>query len=352
MVHANDIVQISAELRDIMGLETVEVGPAVIPRTLSFIGRVEPIAKKHYFVSSRVDGRVIALSVVEGQTVVTDDVLVEIETLQPGNPPPKLSLRAPFSGIVTKVSITQGQGVEAGQTLIEMANLDEVFARAEVFESLVGEIPPEAKARIHVEAYPKESFIGALERFGGEVNPANGSLPAWFRVANPKHLLRPGMLTSFRVITSEINASITVPASALLGNSASPFVYVGRDKEGLEYRRVLLKTGLRGENRVEILSGLVAGNRVVSVNAHLLGLSPSGDAPKNSHGHDHGGHEEDGQEHEGHGHEEHGQDKGKGFQLNAYLIWWLAGGLGLSVLLNLFLLRGRRGRQVKPEASS
>ncbi len=160
------------------------------------------------------------------------------------------------------------------------------------------------------------------------------------------------MLTSFRVITSEINASITVPSSALLGNAALPFVYVGRDKEGLEYRRVLLKTGLRGENRVEILSGLVSGNRVVSVNAHLLGLSPSGDAPKNSHGHDHGGHEEHGQEHEGHGHEEHGQDKGKDFQLNAYLIWWLAGGLGLSVLLNLFLLRGRRGRQVKPEASS
>ena len=92
------------------------------------------------------------------------------------------------------------------------------------------------------------------------------------------------------------------------------------------------------------------GNRVVSVNAHLLGVSASGDAPKNSHGHDHGGHEG----HEGHGnaHGEHEQDEGEGFQLNAYVVWGWAGGLGFSVLLNLFLLLGRRGRQVKPGESS
>jgi multidrug efflux pump subunit AcrA (membrane-fusion protein) len=345
--YSSDVVQISAELRDVMGLATAEVGPAVIPRTLSLVGRVEPIPEKRYFVSGRVAGRVTALSVAEGQSVAADDVLVEIETLLPGNPPPKLALRAPFAGIVCKVSVTKGQGVEAGQTLIEVANLDEVFARAEVFESLIGEIPTAAKARIRAEAYPKEFFAGTLERFGGEVNPTNGALPAWFRVANPKHLLKPGMLTEFRVITSETNASMTVPTSALLGAAASPFVYVGRDKEGLRYRRAFVQLGSRSANRVEILSGLAPGNQVVSVNAHLLGLSASGEAPKNSHGHDHG-------DHDGHGHDhgEHEPDEGEGFQLNAYLIWWLAGGLGLSVLLNLFLLRGLRGRQVKPGESS
>ncbi len=345
--HSNEIVQISSELRDVMKLATVEVVPAMIPRTLSLVGRVEPIPEKRYFVSGRVAGRVTALSVAEGQSVVADDVLVEIETLLPGNPPPKLALRAPFAGIVCKVSVTKGQGVEAGQTLIEMADLDEVFARAEVFESLIGEIPLSAKARIQAEAYPKESFAGILERLGGEVNPTNGALPAWFRVSNPKHLLRPGMLTDFRVITSETNASMTIPVSSLLGTAAAPFVYVGRDKEGLRYRRALVELGSRGEDLVEILSGLVPGNRVVSVNAHLLGLSASGEAPKNSHGHDHG-------DHHGHGHDhgEHGEDEGDGFRLNAYVIWWLVGGLGLSVLINLFLLSGRRGRQIKSGESS
>jgi multidrug efflux pump subunit AcrA (membrane-fusion protein) len=345
--YSADIVRISAEIRDHMGLQTDEVGPAMIPRTLSFVGRVEPIPERRYLVTSRVPGRVTSLSAVEGQSVVADAVLVEIETRQPGNPPPTLALRAPFAGLVTKVSVIMGQGVEAGQTLIEVANLDEAFGRAEIFESLIGEIPTAARARIRAEAYPKKFFAGTLERFGGEVNPANGALPAWFRVANPKNLLRPGMLTDFRVIISETNATLTVPVSALLGNAASPFVYVGRDKEGLEYRRALVKTGLRGENRIEILNGLSPGNRVVSVNAHLLGLSATGEAPKNSHGHDHGGHEGHGHDHGGHGH-----DEGKGFQLNAYVVWWLAGGLGLSVLLNLFLLLGRRRRQVRPGESS
>lgn len=346
-VYSSDLVQISAELREVMGLATAEVGPAVIPRTLSLVGRVEPIPEKRYFVSGRVAGRVTALSVAEGQSVAADEVLVEIETLLPGNPPPKLALRAPFAGIVCKVSVTKGQGVAAGQTLIEMADLDEVFARAEVFESLIGEIPTSAKARIQTEAYPKESFAGTLERLGGEVNPTNGALPAWFRVANPKHLLRPGMLTDFQVIVSETNASMTMPVSSVLGTIAAPFVYVGRDKDGLRYRRALVELGSRGEDLVQILSGLAPGNRVVSVNAHLLGLSASGEAPKDSHGHDHG-------DHHGHGHDHggHGQDEADGFQLNAYVIWWLAGGLGLSVLLNLFLLSGRRGRQIKPGESS
>ena len=140
------------------------------------------------------------------------------------------------------------------------------------------------------------------------------------------------MLTNFRVITSETNASMTVPVGALLGNAASPFVYVRRDKEGLRYRRASVELGARGFDRVEILKGLVPGNLVVSVNAHLLGLSASGDVPKDSHGHDHGGH--------GHDHGEHEQDEGEDFQLNAYVVWWLAGGLGFSVLLNLFLLLG------------
>ncbi|MFP6854860.1 MAG: efflux RND transporter periplasmic adaptor subunit [Opitutales bacterium] len=343
--HCNDIVQIPAALRDVMGLATEEVGPAMIPKTLSCVGRVEPIPGKHYLVTSRVPGRVIALAVVEGQSVVTDDLLVEIETRQPGNPPPKLALRSPFSGIVTKVSVIMGQGVEAGQTLIEVANLDEVYARAEVFESLIGEIPAGAKAVIRAQAYPNELFAGTLERLGGEVNPANGALPAWFRMVNMKHLLRPGALVEFRVITSETNANMTIPVSALLGTAASPFVYVTRDKEGFLYRRAVVELGARSEDRVEILKGLAPGNRVVSANAHLLGLSPSGDAPKNSHGHDHG-------EHEGHDHGGHGKDEGKSFQWNTFVIWWLFGGLGLSVLLNLFLLRRRRNGQVTSVKSS
>ena len=345
--YSADIVRISTEVRDVMNLETAEVIPARIPRSLSFVGRVEPIPEKHYFVSGRVAGRVTALMVVEGQPVTAEEVLVEIETLLPGNPPPKLSLRAPFAGIVTKVSVTKGQGVEAGQTLIEVANLDEVFARAEVFESLVGEIPATAKAWISVEAYPEESFTGTLERFGGQVNPANGALPAWFRVANPKNLLRPGMLADFRVITSETNASMTVPVSALLGNAASPFVYVSRDKEGLRFRRALVELGAKGKDRVEILKGLMPGNRVVFANAYLLGMSVGGDGPSNSHGHDHGAHGG-----HGHAHGGHGQGGGDGFQLNAYVLWWLAGGLGLSVLLNLFLLLGRRGSRAVVEESS
>ena len=342
--YSNDIVRISAELREHMGLETAVVAPAVLPRTLSLVGRVEPVPAKRYLVTGRVSGKVTALAAVEGQSVAADDVLVEIETRLPGNPPPKLSLRAPFAGIVCKVSVIMGQGVEAGQTLVEVANLDEVLARAEVFESLVGELPAEAKARLRVEAYPKESFAGILERLGGEVNPANGSLPAWFRVSNPKNLLRPGMLTNSRVITSETNAGMTVPLGALLGNAASPFVYVRRDKEGLRYRRASVELGTRGFDRVEILKGLVPGNLVVSVNAHLLGLSASGYAPKGSHGHDHGGH--------GHDHGGHGQNEREGFQFNAYVFWWLSGGLGFSVLLNLFLLRGRWSRQVKLGESS
>ena len=342
--YSSDIVQISAELRDVLELETVEVGSALIPKTLSLVGRVEPIPQKHFFVSGRVAGRVTALSVVEGQSVNADDVLVEIETLLPGNPPPKLSLRAPFAGVVTKVSVTKGQGVDAGQTLIELADLDEVFARAEVFESLLGEIPPAAKARIRAEAYPEISFAGVLERFGGEVNAANGSLPAWFRVANPKHLLKPGMLADFRVVTTEVNASMVIPSSALLGTTATPYVYVARNKEGTRYRRATVKTGLKGLNRVEILSGLKLGNRVVSVNAHLLGLSAGGDAPTNSHGHDHGGH--DGH---GHAHGHHGAKEAQPIQWNLYLLSWLAGALGLSILLNVFLLRACRGKRKKTE---
>lgn len=335
---SQDIVRISSDLRDRMNLKTEVVAPAVISKTLSLVGRIEPDPEKHFVITSRVPGRVTALAVVEGQSVAQNETLVEIETRQPGNPPPKLSLQAPIAGIVTKVVAKIGQGVEAGQTLVEVTNLESILAKARVFEKFISRLKVGAIAKIRAKAYPEEPFVGTLERFGGQVDQANGFIPAWFRIDNSEEVLKPGMLVNFQAVTAETNATLTIPMGAVLGNTVSPFVYVRRDKKGLTYRRAALQLGERGIDRVEVLDGLAAGNQVVSGNAHLLGLSPSGGTPSHPHGHDHGGH--------GHHHGSHAPAK-KSSSVSVYILSWLSGGLCLSLLFNLFLLWRLRRRAKK-----
>lgn len=326
---SQDIVRISPELRDQMNLETDIVSPAVIPKTLSLIGSIEPEPETQFVLTSQVSGRVTALAVVEGQSVAQNEILIEIETRQPGNPRPKLSLRAPITGIVTQVVAKMGQGVEAGQTLVEVTNLESIFAKARVFEKFISRLKVGSIAEIRSRAYDDKPFIGTLKRLGVKINEANGFIPAWFKIDNSEGILKPGMLVDLQVVTAETNASLTIPVEAVLGTSFSPFVYVRRDKMGLTYRRAALELGERGIDRVEVLDGLAAGNLVVSKNAHLLGLSSTGGTPTHPHGHDHGGH--------GHHHGSHAPAKTSS-SISLYMLYWLSGGLCLSLLLNFFLL--------------
>ena len=95
-----------------LGIELVEAVETDFEETIFAIGRISGIPSNHAVLSSRIPGRIVELNAIAGDLVTQDQILVRVESRQPGNPPPVIPLPAPISGIVLESHVRVGEPVE------------------------------------------------------------------------------------------------------------------------------------------------------------------------------------------------------------------------------------------------
>ena len=329
-------------------IETVETEETDFEETIFSLGRIAVIPAKRAVVSSRVPGRVIEIKATLGDLVQNGADVAKIESRQPGDPPPSIVLKAPLGGLVTASDARIGEPVDPDKALLEITDLSEVFAVARVPEHLAGKLKAGAVAHIRVSALPEEKFDGTLLRFGTAADKESGTLDAVFRLPNPSLTLRPDMRAEFSIVLAKREGVVTVPRAALQGDALSRFVYV--EDFGLKnaYVKTLVVTGAQNDRFVEIVSGLLPGDKVVTRGAYSLAFAGKGsvslkEALDAAHGHEHsadGGELTDAQKaakgkggEEGH---EHGTGKGG---VGMLTIFSFAGNGLLLVLLVVSMMR-------------
>jgi len=170
-------------------------------------------------------------------------------------------VRAPFSGWVSLRNISVGaiasQGTEIA-TISDVSTIKLDFTIPETLLSAIREgLPIEARAA----AYPDRPFRGVIRTIDPVVDPNTRAVTVRAHLPNPDRLLRPGMLLTVGV-SSATRTGLSVPELAVLGEGESRFVFT-LDPQGRAHR-VAVRTGARAGGRIEILSGLRAGQRVVT----------------------------------------------------------------------------------------
>lgn len=282
-----------------LGIETVVVEESTFEETAFALGRIEAMPGRTATVSSRISGRLVDLDVQTGDTVGEGQVIAKVESRQPGDPPPVIPLAAPIKGLVMHSDTRLGDPVEPDKALLEITDLSEVHAVARVPEYQAGSIRPGARAKIKVAALGESGFEGELLRFGTSADQESGTLDAYFKLANPAGILRPGMRTEFSIISSLRENVLSVPKEALQGNPANRHVYVKHTTIPNAFERVNVQVGAASGDRVEIIDGLYPGDEVVTRGSYSLGFAGGGsgmslkEALDAAHGHKHN---EDGSE--------------------------------------------------------
>lgn len=197
-------------------------------------------------------------------------------------------LRAPISGKVAFVRAEPGGVVAQGATVVELVDATRLWLQARVFERDAAQVQASPGAMFtvagrHDPLMVDEAHGGARIGVGPAVDPLDGTVPVVFELANPGDLL-PGSFVDVRVFTREVQAAVVVPAQALVDDGGFTVVYVMDGGESFFKRRVEL--GVRDGDRVEVLTGVAPGERVVSRGAYEVLLSTSaGGIP--AHGHQH-----------------------------------------------------------------
>lgn len=198
------------------------------------------------------------------------------------------TLRAPFDGVVVATSAIAGQSVAAGTAIVRVVDPREVWLYARVSE------PDAAKAARPIgasfslsgssEVIDIASRTGRLVSVGAALEPGTRTLPVLFALDNADGALKPGMFARATVYTGESQDGVVIPASSVVDDGGRPTVFVMEGGESF-FKRVV-RLGARDGDRVQVLSGVAKGERVVSSGAYEVHLSTvSGAIPEHGHAH-------------------------------------------------------------------
>lgn len=170
------------------------------------------------------------------------------------------SLRAPVAGFVVERNYDAG-AIPGDLPVVVVADIRQLKLEAGVSELEAGRLKTGLPAAVSVQAKPGERFAGQLAAIAPEVDERNRHFRIEVRVANPDGALLAGMYATARLVLATADDALTVPREAVTSREGKRVVLkVDSDK----VTPVPVIEGLGDGRRVQIVSGLVAGDQVIA----------------------------------------------------------------------------------------
>jgi len=184
-----------------------------------------------------------------------------------GKPQQTTTLYAPASGFVTTRNAFPNQMAKPDMELYTLADLGHVWIIADVFESDASQVRMGQAALIEAAYAPGRKLRAQVTNILPQMDAATRTLKVRLEADNPDFSLRPDLFVNVEFPIAS-PARLSVPEDAVIDTGTAQVVYVELGEGRYEPRRV--EAGERFESRVEIHSGLKAGERIVISGAFLL----------------------------------------------------------------------------------
>jgi len=179
-----------------------------------------------------------------------------------------LSITAPLEGRITERLVTLGETVTPEKALFTILNLRTVWVQANVFEKDIHRISVSQPATIIATAFPNETFRGTVSYISDTVDPKTRTVAVRCVIANPQNKLKPEMFVQTYIIVGRRARALVVPERAVQTEGDKTFVYVA-EGEG-RFERCEVQLGEVTDGMHEVISGLKAGDRIVTEGSFLL----------------------------------------------------------------------------------
>ncbi|RUO24336.1 efflux RND transporter periplasmic adaptor subunit [Aliidiomarina minuta] len=214
--------------------------------------------------------------------------------IESGEASDRVTIHAPSEGLVVNRNVAQGDYVNTGDTVLELADQDRLWAVFELFERDLQYIEVGQELEFKLQS-SNEQMQGVVESLGPRIDAERRTREVRVAVNAGEHSLTPGSFVR-ATVDIDVDDVMTIPASAplLTGDRAVVYVRVAADSGEFEARN--LDIGRRLGDSYEVLSGLEEGDLVVSRGAFRIDSElqlrgrPSMMAPQGGGavGHDHG----------------------------------------------------------------
>jgi cobalt-zinc-cadmium efflux system membrane fusion protein len=207
----------------------------------------------------------VALSAVRNRLRILGISAAEIDGLENAKHIESVAtLRAPVSGVVVDRQLGPGQYVQSGSSTPQftIADTSTVWLIADVRETDAGLVKVGQPVEVRVLAYPDRTFSAQVTYVSPVIDAATHRLLVRADIANRDGALKPEMFANFRILTSGASDSPAVPEDAVVYEGDAAHVWVALGDGTLAYRAI--RTGRRNDGLIEVIQGLVPGDRVVT----------------------------------------------------------------------------------------
>lgn len=174
----------------------------------------------------------------------------------------KTRVQAPFDGITGFRMVSPGAYVQAGQDMVRLVRIDPIKVDFQVPERFLSAVAPGQKVSVTLDSFPGKSFGGEVYALDNVVDVNGRAIAIRARIPNPDGVLRPGMFARVTLVTETRDKAVVVPETAIVPEAQSKFVFVVDDGKA---RKTEVETGRRLAGKVEVVSGLKAGDVIVTV---------------------------------------------------------------------------------------
>lgn len=180
----------------------------------------------------------------------------------------RVAVFAPQDGVVSTLPVREGMFVKPADRVMSLADLSQVWLLAEVFERQADWVKVGQDADVILPYQPGTQLEGRVEYIYPGLDPKTRTLKVRLRFANPNETLKPNMYANVKIYGGPRNDVIVIPLEALIRTGREARVVLALGEGRFTSRKV--QAGMESGDWIEIVSGLKAGDEVVTSGQFLI----------------------------------------------------------------------------------
>ena len=168
---------------------------------------------------------------------------------------------APFMGVIGKRGISGSSLGSENTIILTLDDSRKIFCDLKIPEVYAAVLKKNLKLKAKFSAYKDKNYDGLIESVASRVDAQTRSILARAQIENQNSEIIPGSLLEIEILYNEKDA-LSVPDTSLIYEGNKKFVY--QIDESNEIKKIEVETGIRYQGNLEILNGLVQGDKIIA----------------------------------------------------------------------------------------
>lgn len=254
-----------AKPQQIISVKVFAVKKMPIYETLDYVGNIR--GQEEAMVYPKVPGKITQRVKDEGAFVKKVEPIVYIDRDEAGLKFEPAPVESPLAGVVGRVYVDIGQNVTIQTPIALVVDMERVRIDLDIPEKYLPKISLSQEAKIRVDAYPKEEFIGKVTKISPVLNLENRAAPIEIAIENQGHRLKSGMFAKVELVIEGFKNVPVILKESVMGKEPDTYVYAIENNKAVLKKIVL---GNRQGSNYEVRQGLKEGELVVIMGQQKL----------------------------------------------------------------------------------